>query len=432
MTRFTSSRWIAAAVTAAGLFAAVAAAQPPRPAGADPLDVAKARQKIADQKVESDVANALLDADRLAKSNPAKAGQLVKTARANLAVAVGVSDATRDRLSLLLDAKLALIEGRPLPKVGVPKPADAKAANKAAYDNYLAELKGVREGIERVDYYRLRGDNARANAEIAGLNKLYPNNPAVITLTQQDTIATRVADAKAFAKLMDDRVWASQKELMRSSLPAAGDIELPKDWKEKSERRLKGVTLTAREKKIIEALDKPVTVNFNNRPLEEALQDLSNAFDQPLLIDKKSLEDLGLDLKKGATLQANGLSGRTVLRSLLATQGLTFVVKDESIQIVTVDRARNLLTTRVYYLGDIVQGVGPFGDFRFGPLLNMEQTMANVKVLTDAIKKSIDPLVWNDAGGPGSITFHFPSMSIIVRAPAEVHHSLGGAFYGKR
>ena len=56
--------------------------------------------------------------------------------------------------------------------------------------------------------------------------------------------------------------------------------------------------------------------------------------DQPLFIDKKSLDDLGIDLKKPTSLQANGVSARTVLRQILAAQGLTFVVKDEAIQVV--------------------------------------------------------------------------------------------------
>src|SRR5262245_10618170 len=117
MTRFTSSRWITATVIAVSLVATAFAAQPPKPGTAppDPLDVAKARQKIADQKAESEVLEVIQNADRLAKTNPVKAAQLVKTARGNMALAVGVSEEARGRLSLLLDQKLAILEGRKLP-----------------------------------------------------------------------------------------------------------------------------------------------------------------------------------------------------------------------------------------------------------------------------------------------------------------------------
>jgi hypothetical protein len=316
-----------------------------------------------------------------------------------------------------------------------PKVAEVKADQKEAYAKYFAELKDVREGLKLVEKYQATGKNYEANTEIARLTKAYPYNPSVLALGQKDTIQNRLADAQAYY-VESSRRWVEiQKQINISSLPAISDVEFPKDWKEKSERRLKAfqVQLTAKEKKIIEALDKPMTIDLNERPLDEALQDLSNKFDVPFHVEKKSLEDLGLDLKKGVSLQGRGLSGRTVLRSLLATQGLTFVVKDEMIQIVTVERSKTLLTTRVYYLGDLVQGVGPFSGIQWGPYLNFQQTQANVAAVIDAIRK-IDPLSWNgaDTGGPGSITYHAASQSIIVRNSAEVHFTLGNAFYGGR
>ena len=167
-------------------------------------------------------------------------------------------------------------------------------------------------------------------------------------------------------------------------------------------------------------------VEDTGQPQDPSGQDISNQLDLPLLIDKKSLEDLMIDLKKGVSLQAKGLSARTVLRSILGAQGLTFVVKDETIQIVTVERSKSLLTTRVYYLGDLVKGVGPFSGIEWGPVANLQQSQANVAAIIDAVKK-IDPLSWSgmDTGGPGSVTFHTPTMSLIVRNSAEVHYSLG-------
>ena len=321
------------------------------------------------------------------------------------------------------------MEGRPFaapaPNPGVildPKGAETKAGQKLAAERYIAEVKAVREGIDRVKELEAKGQSAAADAEIAKLARTYGHNPAVSILTQQDSIAGRVADAQAFAKLQNDRMFAVQKGLMEASLPAVRDIEFPADWAEKSRRRLQTVQLTAKEKKIIEALDKPITVNFRERPFEEALQDLSNMLDLPLLLDKKSVEDLGLDLKRGATLEARGLSARTVLRSVLASQGLTFVVKDETIQVVTVERARSQLTTRVYYLGDLVQGGGPFGDIRWGPFLNMQQTAENVQVLIATIEKSIDPLSWRAADGAGHR--HLPLPEHVDHRPGVVRSPL--------
>ena len=199
--------------------------------------------------------------------------------------------------------------------------------------------------------------------------------------------------------------------------PVGRDVEFPANWKELSARRLKGVQLSAKEKAIIEALDKPTTVNWTNTMLEEALQELSTQMNQNLFIDKKSLSDLGIELNKPTTLRATGVSIRTVLRQILAAQGLTFVVKDESIQVVTVEKARDLLVTRVYYLGDLVQSTGPFGGApQWGPFIDYQQTMANVETIVKSITKSVDPLSWREAGGAGD--GHLP-------LPEHVDHCAG-------
>ena len=434
MTHVTSTRWAATAVASFGLFATALAGQPPRP---DPIDAARAQQRVADQKAEANVNEAIQSAERAAKgNNPAKAAQFLKSAQLDIDRAAAISGDARKQLTNLLQAKLAVVEGRPLAN---PTPAarpdpmgpEARAALKAAAEKYYAELKDVREGIKAVEKAQDDGRTREATAEIARLAKLYPTNPSVFALGQKESMQDRIANAQAHYAESSSRWVTNQKNLNTSSLPAIMDVEFPKGWKELSARRLAAtaVQLTAKEKKIIEALDKPLTINFNERPLEEALQDLSNQLDVPLLLDKKSLEDLLIDLKKGVSLQAKGLSARTVLRSILGTQGLTFVVKDETIQVVTVERSKSLLTTRVYYLGDLVQGVGPFSGLEWGPLLNLQQNQANVAAIVDAVRK-VDPLSWSgpDTGGPGTVTFHTASMSIIVRNSAEVHFSLGKSF----
>jgi hypothetical protein len=447
MMSFTRYRLAGAAVTAIGLFATTVAGQPPRPAPLDPIEAAKLQKSLAEQKAErqaeADVKLAIDNATAYAKGNKTvQAVQTLKSAKASLQLAVGLGNDTRTRLTALLDAKLAAVEGRtgtttaPLTPPGFkldPKAADVKTTREAAIARDLAEFRDVRQGIERVSDYEARGMTAQAAAEIARLAKTYPTNPSVLSLGYTDTLKNRIADAQALYVEAGSRWVINQQNIQKSAMPAIRDIEFPKGWTELSERRLNAnkPAMTDREKKIIEALDTPVTVNFMERPFEEALQDLSTSLNQPLLVDKKSLDDLGIDLKKGSTLQAKNLAGRTVLRSILATQGLTFVVKDQAIQIVSVERAKTLLTTRVYPVGDLVTGVGPFGNPLFGPNINAQQAAANVAILIDTIKK-IDPLSWaGETGGAGTITYHAPTQSIIVRNSAEVHYSLSSAFSPK-
>ncbi len=441
MTRSGTLRRLTAAVLALGLFGTLSAAQPPRPATRPPADPllaeGTARQKVADQKAETEVLDVIQAAERQAKTNPGKAIQTLKAAQTNIDFAVALSSDARKSLTNQLQRKLAALEGRPLPNpVGEkadPKGAKVKYDKQAAYESAVAEIKAVDDGIQKIAKYQQAGLTNEADRELARLAKAYPNNPAVILLQDKDSFASRVADSQEYNRQMDKRVTMALRDVDNSSMPAIRDVEFPKDWTERTKNRVTGVKLSAKEKSIIEALDKPMNVNWNGKMLEEALQELSTAMNQNLFIDKKSLKDLEIDLQKGATLQANGVSTRTVLRQILAAQGLTFVVKDEAIQVVTVEKARDMLVTRVYYLGDVVQGVGPFGGApNWGTFLDFQQTMSNVETIVKSIQGTIDPLAWRERGGPGTITFHYPSMSIIVRASTEVHASLGSKIGGSR
>lgn len=436
MGRFWNRRAVGAFGVAVGLTVGGAGRLPG--AQPDPLSGAKASQQLAEQKAKSHIDGVLSDAGAQARSNPTKAVANLKSAKQELQFALGISDDLRTRLTADLDAKIAELEGRPVgrnprpvPGANDPKNPEVIAAQKAAAEKAAAEFKDVVAGIKKVQTAYDANRPAEAAAETARLTRLYPSNPSVMALTQNGSIKTKLDDAIAFQVEYRNRWVANQKNIMMSSLPAIRDVEFPADWVEKSKRRLKTVEMSAKEKKIVEALDKSITVNFRDRPFEEALQDLSNQLDQPLLIDKASVADLEIDLKKGSTLEANGLSGRTVLRSLLAAHGLTFVVKEETIQIVTVERARGLLTTRVYYLGDLIRGTGLFGGPEWGPYLNAEQTGENAKSIAAMIQKSIDPLSWRDNGGAGSVTFDPLTMSIVVRSSAEVHFTLSRAFNGR-
>src|SRR5262245_12383761 len=306
MTGSGTGRRLTAAILALGIFGALCAAQPPRPGArppSDPLAEAKLRQQIADQKAEAEVKDALATADRLAKTNPAKAAQALKSAQTNIDLAVAISTDARKSLTDQLQRKIAAVEGRPLADptgpLADPKAAAVKYDKKAAYESAVAEIKAVDDGIRKIARYQDAGLTPEADRELAALAKAYPNNPSVIMLQEKGSFRDRVADSQEYARQMDKRVTIALRDTDRSAMPAIGDIEFPKDWKEKTKLRVTGVQLTAKEKKIIEALDKPISVNWNNKMVEEALQELSTTMDQNLFIDKKSLADLDINLQKG-------------------------------------------------------------------------------------------------------------------------------------
>ena len=137
-----------------------------------------------------------------------------------------------------------------------------------------------------------------------------------------------------------------------------------------------------------------------------------------LFLDKMAIGNLAIDLQEAHHLQANAVSMRTVLRQLLAAQGLTFIVKDESIQVTDVQKARDMLVTRVYYLGESCRASGRSAGPAVGhvPRLPADDGQRGHHHQDDHQVDRPALLEGGRRSGP-SITFHYPSMSIdLVRA----------------
>ncbi|MCL2006200.1 MAG: hypothetical protein FWG73_08575, partial [Planctomycetaceae bacterium] len=112
------------------------------------------------------------------------------------------------------------------------------------------------------------------------------------------------------------------------------------------------------EQRINRQLEMPVTFNVNQAvPLEQALQMLCNAVEINYYLDRAALQEA--DVPTGTMVvipTANGIRMRNVLSTVLAQHGLTYVVKNEMLNITSTRRARGDLVTRVYYVGDLLEG----------------------------------------------------------------------------
>jgi hypothetical protein len=107
---------------------------------------------------------------------------------------------------------------------------------------------------------------------------------------------------------------------------------------------------------------------------------------------------------------------------MLADLGLTYVIKDEAIQITTPARARDMMVTRVYYIGDLVGTTNVF----LPPLLNQLQMSQAIATIIQAVQTEVEPGSWQTNNGNGTIVYDPITMSLIIKNSAEIHYLLGG------
>ena len=398
---------------------------------ADPAGPAAVRRKIADGKAAADATDALQAADRLARTDPAAAAKVVRAAARSLDLAPDVTDATRDALAQKLQTRLDQLAGRAAPPAApAGKPGiDPKLAPAAA-----AEAKDIRDAVVKLAPLYDRGRFAEAQGLINDLTRKYPDNPAVLVLAANGTYAERVGEAKRLAAEQAARSEAAFRDVTASAMPAVRDQEFPKGWAEKmaARDRLTAVDIGPDELAILKALDARVEKEIKDGPFEEVVEAIATLIQKPIVIDRQALADDNRDLKKLVTMPGN-VTARTALRAVVQSQGMTFIIRDKAIQVVSLDEARRTLVKKAYYLGDVL-GTPLGGGATLGAGVDYALATQTAAQIIDSIKKSIDPKVWagEGSGGLATITFHPASLSIVVSAPAEVHYSVGTAVRPKR
>jgi hypothetical protein len=212
---------------------------------------------------------------------------------------------------------------------------------------------------------------------------------------------------------------ALQREILRSSIPVTGDISFPEDWVERSKRRSGGAKISEEDRKTLKTLSSPLTFTLKNEPFQSFLDVMERQFGSPLIVDQQALAQINVTLETPISVNSRGWSTRTVLRKVLADLGLSYIIKNGSVQITTPDRARETVTTRAYPIGDVINSV----NFMLPGYYNEVAFMQSVNNIISSIK-ALDPKSWEPEGS-GSIVFEPSTMSLIIRQTAEFHYMMG-------
>jgi len=109
-----------------------------------------------------------------------------------------------------------------------------------------------------------------------------------------------------------------------------------------------------REKMIELKLNKPVTVDFKNAPLDQVIDDLRVMSGMNIVADRAALEEANIPINKLVSLKVDNLSMKNVMNILLKQVHLTHVIEDDVLKITTEKHAKGKLIQRVFSVADLV------------------------------------------------------------------------------
>jgi Flp pilus assembly secretin CpaC/tetratricopeptide (TPR) repeat protein len=119
-------------------------------------------------------------------------------------------------------------------------------------------------------------------------------------------------------------------------------------------------TRTPKEFEIELKLDRPVSVEFSQTPLSQAVAEIEERTGLPITWDDRALDEEQVSRARPVTEKLNGYSARNALHLLLDKAGLGFVIEYESVRITTLKKAKGRLFTKVFSVADLVTPVPNF------------------------------------------------------------------------
>ncbi|MFL5243081.1 MAG: hypothetical protein ACJ8FY_13315 [Gemmataceae bacterium] len=362
-------------------------------ARADDLqDQVNRRSQVAAQKLEADMRSSLLEAQRLSAKEPEKAEEVLKSSLSQLEDDLDLPEARRESLKRVFKDRIRVLH--------LTAEKDAAKAQRSAPKETAKEARTATQ------------DKRAAEAE----------EPLKRAKAIQDSIRDSVDKDRRTRRDNAKRSTDNNIDIARSATPAAGDVEFPesKKWKELTEKRKKD-NLTDAERAILKALDTPMAIEFKKSRIEDVIETLQTAMGVTIFADKNILEKVGVTYDTEVTLSfKRPVTARTILRKIFGEIGLTYIVKDETIEVLTPDMAKDLMVVKAYPIGDLVGFSNPF----LAPGLGKLQELEFANQIIGMIKQSIEPGGWDDASG-AKIVYEPGTRSLVIKQSALVHSMLG-------
>lgn len=386
-----SARLVLLSLAAIFLLAPTARAQ-------DYFEQKKKELQLQSQKTVADVTSALAASADLEKKDAAKAKALLEKALDDLANTRGLDNKQYDDLNRKLLDRLGKVEMTLASQKTVGDNNAKQQAEKAAQAEKERLYKELQKSGGKVAYDAVKD-------RIEGTGKLVDSYKGISATMQKNVNDIALGEAKTFSKMTEERYTEY--------------------FRQKSELRLKG-KLTPGEVALLKAMNSTMTPNFERTPLKDFLDYMQTKVPGlTIFVDEASLKDLSLDYDAPVTFKTTAkVSVRTIMKKVCADLGLTYVVKDTAVQVITPDRTKDYLVARAYPVQDLI---APW-DTRMGPYAGKVQMYQQAQQLMAMIVNMIDPASWEGKSerGYGTIWYNEATMSIIVRHTAEMHYQLGG------
>jgi tetratricopeptide (TPR) repeat protein len=164
------------------------------------------------------------------------------------------------------------------------------------------------------------------------------------------------------------------------------------------------------EERIREALNKKVSFDFAETPLEDVVAFLSNLADVAMVVDWSAV---GKE-RPNVTLRVNEMRLADALSWIVKLTGVTYVLKDEAVFITKPDSLTEKVVLRIYDVVGLVQ------EFQRAKPRQRGEELVTGEALAEFVKKVIAPGTWDERGDVLGYTAEYRTGKLLVVHTPEV------------
>lgn len=344
------------------------------------LDKVETAKRVQSEAIQAEVETGLGQASQRMSSNPESARQALKVLLERVDTEPDLDTEVRSQLSGRIQSAIREV-GRVTIEVenrrahAEENKAAAVEAERLVEDTARKRQK-IKQLLDRFNSLLDEGNYFAAEADVASqVQDLEPGLPTGRVAIWNARNLKNFNGLTRFRDLRHRNFVDAMFQIERSADPFPDEPPVlypdASVWEQLTLRRKKyaSVDLSGKsgssETRILSELDHETTFDYLDQPLKDVIEDISFTHNIPIVIDTKALEDFGIDTGTPITRSLKGTTLRSALRLMLNELELTYIIKDEVLQITTPEKAEEQLITKVYPVGDLVipviSGGGQFG-----------------------------------------------------------------------
>ncbi|MBI2804328.1 MAG: hypothetical protein HYX68_05010 [Planctomycetes bacterium] len=347
------------------------------------------------------------------------------------------------------------------------------------------QQKDIMERMKNINELMKQNKLKEAEAAVRKVREIAPDNPAA--LAAHTIIRTRIRQEA------HDRDMFANAEMQLDQLnPRLGPNltpDNPIEFKEGyTNRRIKGdgsITHPLRDPKeraIEYRLKQPISLNFNNVPLDQAIKDLTVLSGVQVVPDYAALDEAKISMQSPLSISVDNIDMKSALNLLLNRLKLSYTIENQVLMITTPNRTVGRQVRITYPIGDLIIAVedhpmpevanmykaiersmmpspmygGGMGNytqppFTFsngqpvsshensqypgqggsqglgglpGPGTKAKSKEAMADILKNLIVNTIRKHTWEDMGGTGNIQYFPMGMAMVISQPQEVQEEI--------